>query len=329
MVIYKIINKLNGKIYIGQTIRKIEMRISEHKKSAFIDMEESPLYRSMRKYGYESFEFEIIDTADSLEELNEKEIYYIDVLKSRDDNYGYNIAFGGGNRDNWNALSEERKDETRLKWKIKRDSWTDEFKQLIVLKIQKSIENKPVEWHSNRRLSASKRFSDYHQNLTKEEKIEQSKSISLRMTRKSKSKLTRSRISKSLLGRFVGEKNPNYNNNWSEDKRKESSEYFRLNRDFTGSKNPKAVKTVLIHIETGEIEFFDSGIELYTKYNLKLSSAPLYVDIQKVFLRKYILLRETTFKTITDIDTYVKLCIDNFQPSFSKKLYEKSYINRN
>ena len=79
IVIYKITNLINHKIYIGQTI-EYEERIRHHKQTAFRENskeKDRPLYRAIRKYGLDNFKFEIIDKADSIEELNEKEIYYI------------------------------------------------------------------------------------------------------------------------------------------------------------------------------------------------------------------------------------------------------------
>ena len=31
MIIYKVFNKVNGKIYVGQTIKRLSMRIAAHK----------------------------------------------------------------------------------------------------------------------------------------------------------------------------------------------------------------------------------------------------------------------------------------------------------
>lgn len=90
MIIYKVTNKINNKIYIGQTIRTLEERIKEHKRKR-----SSSLYKAFNKYGIENFEFEIIDRCNTTEELNEKEIYWIkyyDCLIPK----GYNLCEGGG-----------------------------------------------------------------------------------------------------------------------------------------------------------------------------------------------------------------------------------------
>lgn len=99
-IIYKITNSINGKIYIGQTAVSIEQRFNGHKIALEAYKEDkykhkSHLYNAMSVYGFENFYIEQIDSADSPEELNELEKYYIENLNTRDDSIGYNIAPGG------------------------------------------------------------------------------------------------------------------------------------------------------------------------------------------------------------------------------------------
>jgi group I intron endonuclease len=94
--VYKGTNKINGKVYIGQTRRGIEVRIKDHRSAANREYEQRyELYREMREFGFESFEWEIIDIAESIEELKDKEEYWI--KKYRDDDIQlYNISAGRG-----------------------------------------------------------------------------------------------------------------------------------------------------------------------------------------------------------------------------------------
>lgn len=91
MIIYKATNKVNNKIYIGQTIMSIEARNRTRKYG------KSKFDYAYRKYGEDGFDWEIIDTATSLEELNEKESYWIEKLDSTNPLIGYNLKGGGGN----------------------------------------------------------------------------------------------------------------------------------------------------------------------------------------------------------------------------------------
>ena len=93
MIIYKSTNKINGKVYIGQTIKSLEQRIKGHIKESKIDSNR-PFMSSINKYGVSNFIFEVIDSANSLDELNDKEIYWINFYNSVSPN-GYNVTGGG------------------------------------------------------------------------------------------------------------------------------------------------------------------------------------------------------------------------------------------
>lgn len=86
--IYKITNKLDGKIYIGK----------REKPYFDVDYWGSGKYlnSAYKKYGKENFTREIICWCPDRKTLWEKEIYYISELKAQDKNIGYNIANGGG-----------------------------------------------------------------------------------------------------------------------------------------------------------------------------------------------------------------------------------------
>lgn len=94
MIIYYIKNKINGKLYIGQTTKTIDKRIANHLQQAKIKTDRK-LYNAIRKYGWDNFEYGIICHCDTLEELNQKETEYIvryDTIKM-----GYNMGLGGDN----------------------------------------------------------------------------------------------------------------------------------------------------------------------------------------------------------------------------------------
>jgi group I intron endonuclease len=97
MIIYKITNNINNKVYIGQTIESIKKRWSRHTWNCTIKRNAMAITSAIIKYGKENFIIEQIDIAKCIEELNEKEIYYIDLYNSMSPN-GYNLATGGGNR---------------------------------------------------------------------------------------------------------------------------------------------------------------------------------------------------------------------------------------
>jgi len=102
MFVYKITNTQTQEFYIGQTIKNIEYRFRKHKEMS-IRGGGYKIHNAMRKYGVENFIIEILDTATNLNELNEKEIHYIDTLKPY-----YNILPGGKIRLTENSIEKMR-----------------------------------------------------------------------------------------------------------------------------------------------------------------------------------------------------------------------------
>lgn len=93
-VIYKITCSVNGKVYIGQTIRPLDERFKRHLNDA--EKAESPkikFQRAIKKYGAQNFYIEKIDEASSKEELDLKEKFWINSYDST--KKGYNSALGG------------------------------------------------------------------------------------------------------------------------------------------------------------------------------------------------------------------------------------------
>lgn len=93
--IYKVTNKVNGKIYVGKTSTSIEKRWKNHVWTSKRATTTSILHHAIRKYGEECFEVTLLDEASTKEALNEKERFWISQLDARNDAIGYNIAVGG------------------------------------------------------------------------------------------------------------------------------------------------------------------------------------------------------------------------------------------
>jgi group I intron endonuclease len=96
MIIYKITNHINDKVYIGQTIQtNPKMRWYGHQADAR-NGKKTHLYDSMRKHGIENFSWEVIDQADTIEYLNDLEAKWLDHYR----NLGevYNNREAGGNK---------------------------------------------------------------------------------------------------------------------------------------------------------------------------------------------------------------------------------------
>lgn len=89
--IYKITNCINNKVYIGQTVGKIEHRFKEHKNAAVRGCDYK-FHRAIRKYGIENFIIEQIEECDN-SILDDREVYWIKYYDSY--HKGYNSTKGG------------------------------------------------------------------------------------------------------------------------------------------------------------------------------------------------------------------------------------------
>jgi hypothetical protein len=85
MYIYKIINKINGRWYIGKTNGKDPNYMGSGK----------ILKQAYEKYGKDNFEKIILENCSSEKELNEKEIYWIERSAAITDPMSYNLVEGG------------------------------------------------------------------------------------------------------------------------------------------------------------------------------------------------------------------------------------------
>lgn len=114
MVIYKIENQINHKVYIGQT-NDFEKRMRGHKSVAFNKKANNyklHLYQAIRKYGWDNFTKEIIEEIsdkESQEYVDERERYYIEFYDSTNRGKGYNIDLGGQNGAKKQKLTFEQK----------------------------------------------------------------------------------------------------------------------------------------------------------------------------------------------------------------------------
>jgi group I intron endonuclease len=97
MHIYCITNLINGKIYIGQTVQQnSKMRWYAHLADARRG-KKSYLLDSIRKYGKDSFAWEVIDSAVCIDELNTKEEYWLNHYRNQGITV-YNNREAGGNK---------------------------------------------------------------------------------------------------------------------------------------------------------------------------------------------------------------------------------------
>lgn len=234
--VYKITNSINGKIYVGQTIRKVESRWSAHK--CISKNNPTLLQKAFLKHGVQNFSFDVIVFVDSQEELNKMEDYFIDFYNALTPN-GYTCV--GSGSVNTNKTSEE----TRKKMSDAKKGW--------------------VPWNKNKK---------YKLNLTEESRqnyrnANKNKSLGRIVSEQTRKKMSLIKIgkpamtpeqykevAKKMKGRKV-----------SEEGRKNMSNGRKgivYSRDIIEKSALKRIKKWIkrIDLKTGEEKIYKSGIEL-------------------------------------------------------------------
>ena len=119
--IYKITNKFNGKLYIGQALdawhrwwsHKTVLRKNQHINNY--------LQRAWNKYGEDTFEFVIIEEVLDASLLNIREQFWLDAFKAYNKAFGYNLAqyAASPGRGRIHSFEERQKMSKALKGKIR------------------------------------------------------------------------------------------------------------------------------------------------------------------------------------------------------------------
>lgn len=166
--IYKITNKLNNKIYIGQTIKeRATDRFSQHRYLAnHIDQENSIsyLHRAMHLQGVDNFSFEVIEQVEN-EQLNEREKYWISFYNSLAPN-GYNLTEGGAGTIGYSRPQSVEEKEKRKQSNKNFYIQHPEAKQIVSERTKKLWEN---EEYRKKVTESNKKFYQEHSDMFKGE----------------------------------------------------------------------------------------------------------------------------------------------------------------
>ncbi len=90
----------NGKKYYGQTTSSLERRKKCHREDAFIRNFQGSFQRALRKYGFENFQWKIIeeyleeDKIELIKKLNSRELFWIQKDQTYLPEFGYNMKIG-------------------------------------------------------------------------------------------------------------------------------------------------------------------------------------------------------------------------------------------
>lgn len=90
--IYCILNKVNGKFYLGSSCQ-VPIRLTAHRSQLKSGIHKNPkLLNAWNKYGSDSFEYWLLESVADTPQLLSREQYWLDALQPYNDEIGYNIA---------------------------------------------------------------------------------------------------------------------------------------------------------------------------------------------------------------------------------------------
>jgi group I intron endonuclease len=205
MIIYKTTNLLNGKIYIGQDTNNNPNYMGSGK----------IIRDAIKKYGKSSFTKEILEECETIEHLNEREIYWISLFNSTDNKIGYNILSGG-------LGSKGFKQSPEVIEKIRENSNSDSFKKIMAsAEVSSKISEGQLKSERKKELHASVEYREKMSRSLKGRIItdEQRKKISESLKGRKKTDEHIKNLSASLKNseKLKGENNPFYGMKHSEE----------------------------------------------------------------------------------------------------------------
>lgn len=209
MVVYRILNLVNGKAYIGLTTKRPELRWKAHLSNAFAKGVNYYLYKAMRKYGKAAFRFEVLYEAVDTRELMAVEKGLIAQYGTLHSANGYNQSTGGESRAGIklqpDVIAQMR---TRTQEQIARNGHPMQGKKHTAasrIKMAISAKNKPVMSEATReKLSAAARGR-----IMPRDAVEQArqKRIGIKRTEEQCQRIAAGRVGKGL-GNQAARKHP-------------------------------------------------------------------------------------------------------------------------
>lgn len=286
MIIYKTICNINKKIYVG----KDSKNNPEYYGSGTL------IKRAIKKYGKENFKKIILEKCANIEQLNEREIYWIKELKATDNKIGYNITAGGEGIGNVYALPKEQ----QKKWKINHKKacirrrkrmqngiYTKNELKDIQRKKLKQYTKKELLQHTNR----SKRFLEG--NYTEKEKL---------FYKKEKERKSKGLFTKAEKNAYKNESKRKKLGNFTK-KELEAHKNLSLKYSLNGINSPSWMGYVYVYDKNYNLLFKFNNIK-ETEKILKISQSSLlklfktrYFSLEKLYTLKcdYSILKDCFF----------------------------------
>lgn len=292
-IIYKATNSVTGKVYIGLTTKTLEQRIHEHvHRSKHPPKNRFYFQNALVKYGLDSFSWDILETCFSIEQLKEREIYYISLYKSYDKEFGYNLTIGGdgcsGN------------DETRRKIGLKSKGRRHTAATKKIISEAQVGRKQSEETKEKNRQSQYKRYEDPEVRKRNKEILDKARKL------RKFSEETRRKMSEASKGRVVSE----------ETKEKQRAAVYRHISIYGSRKQTEETKEKLRISNTGKIvtaetreKISRSGRERPTVGSAKERKAVLQLDLEGNIISRYVSIKEAARQTKINPSGISDVCI--------------------
>lgn len=213
MIIYKVKNKINGKIYIGQTRKK---KYRKYFGSG------TKIKCAIKKYGKENFTYKVLRKCENQDQLDFWEEVYIKKFNSTNKKIGYNILPGTSNNFGCGSPMFIPEVAKKVSKSLKLRFRNEIFKERMFSGLRK-YHNDPIKKEEFRKIMSKavqgKKNPNYGNKWSEEQKND---------------------LREKMKGRYNGKDNPNYGNKWNKDQRKNLS-----------NKRSRTIKQ--ISLETGEV----------------------------------------------------------------------------
>ncbi len=261
-IIYKVTNKINGKMYIGQTIKRLEVRKNAHNSDALSIKDNNHFHSAIRKHSIEKFDWEIIDRNDNRVKLNLLEVFYVGYYNTFIGR-GYNLNAGGDGN-----LGFSPSKETRKKLSLANSGKANPmYGKRHSAETRKKISIAATGKHSG------ENNSNYGKKHSKE---------------------TRKKISEALVGKCIGEKNHNFGKPLSDETKR------KLSIALTGKCGPmlgkhhsdetkKKISERMIGKNKGKDSPHAHAVIIGDKYFDTLTEAAKFIGVTPPIIRKRIL----------------------------------------
>ena len=261
-IIYKATNVKTNKSYIGQTTQTLKKRQYQHINDAKKGRYNSYFHRTIRKYGPESFTWEILFEGEcSSNKLNDLEIFYIGYYDTF--NNGYNLTIGGeGQSGQMNNFSRTKMSDLKRQQMMER---SNETKLYTLDKDGLNI------YQLNGKKAKETCLSNIDENGLNIHKQVGKKARKTKLTTIDENGLN--------MYQVVGKKASITRLNWTDEQKAD------FNKKYSGANGSNSKKYLLISPNNQKIGCYGNIKEICKKYNLSLSVIRKYINKGKISIK--------------------------------------------